>query len=228
MKIGSILKTSLIDYPGNVSSVIFFQGCPWRCEYCHNPELVNAEEMGEPLSVNAVTRELLNHRSHVPAVTLTGGEPTLQTGLIPWMQQLKKAGFKIKLDTNGHYPQRLSRILQECPPDYLAMDIKTDRHAYHALVKKRSIRYVTESIDLIANSGIEHEFRTTVVEDYHLPSRMLRLFELVPQKSPYYLQGFIPSEKMVGSWQHYAPTTPKYLEKMKALAIDFGLTTRLR
>ena len=228
MKIGAVLKTSLIDYPGNVSSVVFFQGCPWRCEYCHNPELVKIEEMGTPLSVNAVMRDLVNRRSKVPAVTLTGGEPTLQPGLSAWINQLKQAGFRIKLDTNGHYPQRLHRIIEESPPDYVAMDIKTDSHAYNALVKKRSVRYVEESIGIVADSGIEHEFRTTVVEDYHLPSRMLRLFEMVPKSSLYFLQGFIPSEKMVGSWQHYPPTSAKYLEKIREMAIDYGLDAHVR
>ena len=228
MKIGSVLKTSLIDYPGHVSSVVFFQGCPWRCEYCHNPELVKLEEMGPPLSVNAVIRDLVNRRSKVPAVTLTGGEPTLQPGLTAWISQLKQAGFKVKLDTNGYYPKRLDRILKESPPDYIAMDIKTDYHGYNALVKKRSVHYVADSIGIVANSGIEHEFRTTVVEDYHLPSRMLRLFEMVPKSSPYYLQGFIPSEKMVGSWQHYPPTSARYLKKIQTMAIDNGLDARVR
>lgn len=228
MKIGSVLKTSLIDFPGEVSSVVFFQGCPWRCEYCHNPELVIPGEMTAPLSVNAVMRDLLNRRSQVPAVTLTGGEPIMQPGLIGWMLQLKQAGFKIKLDTNGHYPKRLLKILQESPPDYIAMDVKTDYKAYNTLVKKRSVHHVADSIGIISRSGILHEFRTTVVEDYHLPSRMLRIFELVPKSSPYYLQGFTPSEKMVGSWQHYAPTSATYLEKVRNMAVAFGLNAFIR
>ena len=228
MKIASYLKTSLIDYPGEVSSVLFLQGCPWRCEYCHNPELVLPEQMQPRLSTDAVVRSLLNYRSKISAITITGGEPTTQPNLVKWMKLFRESGFKIKLDTNGNYPRRLEKILQEAPPDFIAMDVKTDAKSYLKLVKHRCSDSILTSISLIETSGIEHEFRTTVVEDYHLPSRMQRLFEMIPSSSPYILQGFIPSDKMVGTWRDYAATSSAYLEHTLKAAIAFGLKASLR
>jgi pyruvate formate lyase activating enzyme len=164
MRIGGLQKFSLIDYPGRISAIVFTQGCNFRCPYCHNPELVDPVQYGPVLPEEEVISFLEKRRGKLDAVTMTGGEPTLQPDLDRFLQEIKKMGYLIKLDTNGSMPDTLERLIHAGLVDYLAMDVKGPLKKYGQIagteVQTRKIR---KSIALIANSGIDHEFRTTVV-----------------------------------------------------------------
>ncbi|MCX5829703.1 MAG: anaerobic ribonucleoside-triphosphate reductase activating protein, partial [Deltaproteobacteria bacterium] len=122
MKIGGLQKVSLIDYPGKVGAVVFTQGCNFRCPYCHNPELVNPTLFREPIPEEDILAFLKTRRGKLDAVTVTGGEPTLQEGLSSFLQQIKDLGFLVKIDTNGSLPAMIGILLEKGLVDYFAMD----------------------------------------------------------------------------------------------------------
>lgn len=122
MKINHIIGTSFIDYPKEISMVVFTKGCNMRCPYCHNKELEEEELI---YTTEDVLSFLKKRKGLVDAITISGGEPTLQEGLVAFCRQLKMLKVKIKLDTNGSNPSVLEQLIEEDLLDYVAMDIKT-------------------------------------------------------------------------------------------------------
>lgn len=168
MKIGGFQKFSLIDYPGLVSAVIFTRGCNLRCPYCHNPELVLPERFEKTVDAEYIVDFLGNRTGKIDSVTITGGEPSLQKGLIPFINRIKKLEFKIKLDTNGTFPEIIEKILNENLVDFIAMDIKAPYSSYsHISGVFVDTDFITKSICSILNSGIDYQFRTTIVPGLH-------------------------------------------------------------
>jgi pyruvate formate lyase activating enzyme len=168
LKIGGLQKFSLIDYPGKISTVIFTQGCNLRCPYCHNPELVLPEEFNNTINPDYVIDILKSRIGKIDCVTVTGGEPTIQENLLPFLNRIKNLNLKIKLDTNGTFTERIREILINNLVDFIAMDIKAPCSVYNKLsgvpVNTDSI---CESIDCIINSGVNYQFRTTLVPGLH-------------------------------------------------------------
>ena len=164
MKIGGLQKISLIDYPGRISAIVFTQGCNFRCPYCHNPELVDPAQYGPILPEEEVISFLEKRRGKLEAVTVTGGEPTLQPDLDRFLHEIKGMGYLTKVDTNGSMPDVLERLIRGRLVDYLAMDVKGPLKKYGQIAgTKVQTQKIRKSIELITASGIEHEFRTTVV-----------------------------------------------------------------
>ena len=195
MKTAYVQKTSFIDYPGRISAIVFTQGCNFRCPYCHNPELVVPERYCETIYPEDVFSYLEKRRGKLDAVVITGGEPTLQARLIPFMQRIKTMGFLVKLDTNGSRPQVLREAIAKEIPDYIAMDIKAPWDKY-ALVAGSlvNITDIKDSIDLVMNSGIPYEFRTTLVKTLLEPDDVMSIGKLIRGSSLYVLQKFVSSK----------------------------------
>jgi pyruvate formate lyase activating enzyme len=133
MKIGGLQKFSLLDYPGKISAVVFTQGCNFRCPYCHNPELVDPERFQECIPEDEIFAFLETRRGKLEAVTVTGGEPTIQNGLSSFVRRIKDMGFMVKLDTNGSRPEVLEELIRHKLIDYIAMDIKAPLEKYEAV-----------------------------------------------------------------------------------------------
>ena len=162
MRIGGLLKFSLIDYPGKVAAVVFTAGCNYRCPYCHNPELVLPELFHAPLAVEEVLSFLAKRQGQLQGVVVTGGEPTLHEDLPGLLQKIKALGFLVKLDTNGSRPEVLRDLLERRLVDYIAMDIKSSPETYcKAAGVQADIPSVAESVRIIRGSGVDHQFRTT-------------------------------------------------------------------
>lgn len=192
MKIGGLQKFSLIDYPGRISAIVFTQGCNFRCPYCHNPELVDPAQYGPILPEEEVISFLEKRRGKLDAVTVTGGEPTLQTDLERFLQQIKKMGYLVKVDTNGSNPTILERLIRGRWVDYLALDVKGPLHKYGQIAKaKVDTAKIRRSIELIASSGIEHEFRTTVVRSQLDKEDLIATAKLL-KRGLYVLQPYVP------------------------------------
>jgi pyruvate formate lyase activating enzyme len=153
MNIGGYIKSSLIDFPGTISCVVFTQGCNFHCPYCHNPDLVPMNRgKNELISSDSVFSFLERRKGLLDGVVVSGGEPTLQKGLVDFLRRVKAMGFRVKLDTNGSRPQVLRVLFAENLVDYVAMDIKTspDRYAPD-LWDRVSPEILKESISLIAD-----------------------------------------------------------------------------
>ncbi len=160
LQIGGFTRLSCTDYPGLLSAVVFCQGCPWRCSYCHNPHLLNASNAA-PLEWRDIERFLERRRGLLDAVVFSGGEPTAQPGIAGAMRAARDRGFRVGLHTAGIYPRRLRDLLPLC--DWVGMDIKAPFDAYAATTGVRNSGHPAYvSTQLVLASGVEHEFRTTV------------------------------------------------------------------
>ena len=195
MVIGGFQRFSLIDYPGKICAIIFTQGCNFRCPYCHNPELVNARRPQHPIPEEDVFSFLKKRRNKLDAVVITGGEPILQVDLLEFLEKIKTMGYLIKLDTNGSDPRVIEKIIDRRLADYLAMDVKAPLEKYQEITNS-NIDYdeIKQSIRLIMHSGIDYEFRTTIVKSQLSEENILEIGKLIRGAKLYVLQRFVPSK----------------------------------
>ncbi len=197
MKIGGLQKLSLIDYPEKISAVIFTQGCNFRCPYCHNPQLVGVKLHQPCLEAKDLVRFVEIRRGGLDAVVITGGEPSLQEDLIPFIMDIRKLGFAVKLDTNGSRPRVLERLLRDGLVDFIAMDVKAPFEKYPDVVRapleKDNLR---ESIRLVIGAKIPHEFRTTAAASLLMPEDILTIAREIGGAKRYTLQRFQPGQTL--------------------------------
>ena len=192
MKFGGFQPFTLSDFPGRTAAVVFTQGCNLRCPFCHNGALLTCDPHHKNLlSEDEILSFLRGRKGKLDGFVVTGGEPTLQPGLIPFLRKVRALGYQIKLDTNGTRPEVIVAVQLEGLVDYIAMDLKAPLDEYGRLTGTDvCVRSIEKSIDIIANSGIEHEFRTTVVEALLSPGDLAVIRAAVPKGSPYKLQNF--------------------------------------
>jgi pyruvate formate lyase activating enzyme len=198
VRIGGLNSFSLSDFPGRVAAVVFTQGCNFRCPYCHNGSLIPMNPSTfEMISQEEIFMFLEKRRTQLSGVVVSGGEPTLQPDLSEFFRRIGSMGYQIKLDTNGSHPEVLAELLMQGLVDFIAMDIKAPFTIYDRITgvcapKER----LEKSIELIARSGIDHEFRTTVVGPL-LSERDLDIIkEMVPHGSRHRFQEFRPENAL--------------------------------
>jgi pyruvate formate lyase activating enzyme len=159
LQVGGLTPLTTTDYPGKLAAVVFCQGCPWRCGYCHNPHLISRACDGE--GWHGVESFLLRRQGLLDAVVFSGGEPTLQSGLFEACTAVREMGFKVGLHTAGPYPERLEKLLPVL--DWVGMDIKAPFSAYDRITRTPgSAARARESLSLLLDSGVEYEVRTTL------------------------------------------------------------------
>ncbi|MDF1591538.1 MAG: anaerobic ribonucleoside-triphosphate reductase activating protein [Desulfobacterales bacterium] len=166
MIFGGLQKSSLIDYPGKISCVLFTTGCNFSCPYCHNPQLARGcMDDATTLDEQTVYGFLERRKGFLEGVVISGGEPTLQSDLAAVCEKIKQMGYPVKLDTNGSRPQVIKRLLDDALVDYIAMDIKTDPFSYNPLIQKDfNPSSLLESIRLVMSATVEYEFKTTCIK----------------------------------------------------------------
>ena len=200
MKIHGLAKLTLLDYPGHVACTVFLASCDFRCPYCHNFEL--AEGNAEPVMEDEELLAFLKKRiGLLDGVAITGGEPCLHVGLPDLIKKIRQLGFAIKLDTNGTHPKMLRNLTCQGLVDYVAMDIKNSPAKYAqtaGLCTKPDqspddsfpLSAIYESITILMKSGVDYEFRTTVVKEYHEASDFEEIGKMIKGAKNYYLQCF--------------------------------------
>lgn len=195
MMIGGFQPFSCVDFPGKTCAIVFTSGCNFRCPYCHNPELVLPKRYAKLIDEKAIFRFLEMRKGLLDGVCVTGGEPTIQPDLPEFLARIRSMGFSVKLDTNGGRPEMLRRILDERLADYLAMDVKAPPDKYRTIVGFAiAPETIRTSIRMIIDSGIEHEFRTTVVSSLTSLDDLLAIGHEIRGAQRYYLQRFVPSK----------------------------------
>ena len=208
MLILGLNKTTLLDYPGRVAATVFTGGCNFRCPFCHNGGLVLEPSAGDAFSEEEILAFLMKRKKILKGVCITGREPTLQADLPEFIRKLKEIGYQVKLDTNGYAPQVLERLLDEKLLDYVAMDIKNCREKYVMTVGMSGkedcfqINRIEQSVELLKHSGIDYEFRTTVVKELHDKQDILRIAEWIKDCPRYFLQQFKENENIICEGYH--------------------------
>ena len=216
MRIGGLQKVTLIDYPGKIGATVFTQGCNFRCPYCHNPELVDPDQYGELVPEEEALSFLEKRRGKLDAVTVTGGEPTIHKDLDRFLKTLKRMGYLVKVDTNGSNPDALERLINGSLVDYLAMDVKGPLKKYAAVASVNvDTAQIARSIELILSSGVEHEFRTTVVRSQLAPRDLRSIAALIKKARLYVLQPFVPTKTLDRSFLSAASYSPQELSTIQ-------------
>jgi len=254
--LGGLQKTTLIDFPGKVACTVFTVGCNFGCPFCHNRDLVNPNlfrESGLKQLKEAEFFAFLKERKKLlDGVCITGGEPTVQPDLPEFTQKIKKIGYLVKLDTNGSNPQILKKLIDDRLIDYVAMDIKSDFDSYLWTIKLKAqnskrkattqdlkiLDKIKESIRLILQSGINYEFRTTVVPTLHTEESLIRLakqlktlitnYKLLITDFVWFLQPFRPQNCLDKKFLQIKPYSNKEMKKLTQALKTVLPATKLR
>lgn len=201
MRIGGLQKLTLLDYPNHVSCTVFTAGCNMKCPFCHNRDLVFIPENFEFYNPESIFEYLRKRQGTLDAVAITGGEPLLQPGLRDFIMEVRKLGFKVKLDTNGYYPDKLKKLVDEGLIDYVAMDVKAPLPKYPVTVGLPESGFHTEqiqkSIQYLLSGTVDYEFRTTVVREFHTKEDLVAIAKMIKGCKHYYLQQFVDSGRCI-------------------------------
>ena len=199
MKISGLQKLTLLDYPGKMACTVFTYGCNFRCPFCHNALLVT-EENSDNISEDEFFSFLKKRQGILDGVCISGGEPTLQKDLAEFIRKVKAMGYAVKLDTNGSQPQVLRELAEEKLLDYVAMDIKNSPAKYSLTCGcEVDMVPIKESISVIMESGLPHEFRTTTVRELHSAEDFSEIADWLKGDSRYFLQHFEDSGNLIGT-----------------------------
>lgn len=231
MQIHGLNKTTLLDYPEHVAATIFCGGCNFRCPFCHNSDLVLNPSRQPCIDEEEIFNFLKKRKKILSGVCITGGEPTLQPDLKPFIRKVKELGYLVKLDTNGYKPEVVKELVSEGLLDYIAMDVKSGESGYsHASgVSNLTIDKIKASIDFIMNSGIQYEFRTTVVKGIHDRADFEEIGNLIKGCESYFLQNYVDNEHVIErgfagfskeELQEFADIVSPFVEKVSLRGID--------
>ena len=197
MRIYGLQKMTLLDYPGRVACTVFLSGCDMRCPFCHNSEL--AEGKAEAVMDESELMAFLRRRQGLlDGVAVTGGEPLLREETLELLRRIRDLGYPVKLDTNGTHPERLRRAAEEGLIQYCAMDLKNspDRYAETAGLPVIPLDRVRESAAFLMEGGIDYEFRTTVVREFHDADSFRAMGAWIHGARRYALQQFTDRESV--------------------------------
>lgn len=199
MKIHGYSQLTLLDYPGKLACTIFTGNCNFRCPFCHNASLVLRHQNQPTLDEEKILEHLRSRKNMLEGICVTGGEPTISADLPEFLEKLRKTGLLIKLDTNGTNPDMVKDIIDHKLIDYIAMDIKASPSNYAAAVGLGSISMdkIFASAELIMNSGLDYEFRTTVVDGLHSADDFKHIGKWIAGCKAYYLQQYKDSGDLI-------------------------------
>ena len=189
MKISGFDKLTLLNYPDKVACTIFTSGCNLRCPFCHNSGLVTNNY--NEISFDSIYEYLKKRVGILDGVCITGGEPLIHADIKDYIKKIKDLGYLVKIDTNGCNPKLLKELIDLKLVDYLAMDIKNIYSKYDITSGvKVNIDNIKKSISIIENSGIDYEFRTTIVKEFHSTQDIKEILSYISSNSNYYIQNF--------------------------------------
>ena len=227
MNIQGLQKMTLLDFPGKVACTAFLGGCDFRCPFCHNAQLLDGSAETVMTDKDLLTF-LEKRKGLLDGVAITGGEPTLRPELPELLAKIRTMGFAVKLDTNGNHPEVLRRILGEGLADYVAMDIKNSPERYGETVgiPGFDVGNIEKSMTILKMSGVDHEFRTTVVRELHDENSFRAIGPWIAGAEHYFLQCFTDRDTVPFRGLH-APEKDE-LERFADLVRPFVRDVRIR
>ncbi len=226
-------KTTLLDYPGKLACSVFTGNCNFRCVFCQNSSLVLEPEKEPTISDREVLEHIKKRKHILQGVCVSGGEPTLDPGLREFLTAIKETGLPVKLDTNGYEPETLRALINDGLIDMVAMDIKSDLDGYAEIagLDRFDPERIKESAKLLMESGIEYEFRTTVVKEYFTVKTAHGIGEWLKGAKALYLQDFRDSDGVMVPGLHgfegekliqFRDILRQYIEKVEIRGTDAG------
>ncbi len=229
MKVFGLQKLTLLDYPGNVAATVFTAGCNMRCPFCHNASLVENINPKDEVGEAAVFDLLKKRKGILDGICITGGEPMLHDGLASFIKQVKDMGYKVKLDTNGSFPNKLEELLNEGLLDYVAVDIKNSKEKYSITTGMQNFdtSLIDKTISLLKNSNIDYEFRTTVLKNFHTVDDIKAIALWIKGSKAYYLQNFVDTGMLL-SKDKLEPLDKENLNNMLNTAKNYVSKCELR
>lgn len=237
MIIGGLQKTTLIDFPGKLACTVFLSGCNFYCPWCYSPELVLPEKIKKQpkISEKEFFKFLESKQGLLEGVVVCGGEPTLNKDLPEFIKKIKKMGFSVKLDTNGSNPEMLKDLIAKKLVDYVAMDVKVPPGPKLKSKNKKLkniYKYekeIEESVEILKNSNIDFEFRTTVVPGIHTKEDFIEIAKWIGEQDvKYYLQNFRPEKTLDPEFEKIKPYPQEYLLEIKKEISSFFKTCEVR
>lgn len=204
MVIQGLQKLTLLDYPGKVACTIFTAGCNFRCPFCHNASLVIDTYKNQEIPEEELFSFLKKRTGVLDGVCVTGGEPLIQQGIEDLLLKIKELGYAVKLDTNGSFPDKLRRLVEQGLVDYVAMDIKNSQESYGKTIgiEEYDIENVNRSVQYLLRGNVPYEFRTTVVQELHRRSDFESIGRWIEGAQHYYLQQFVDSGDIIQPGLH--------------------------
>ena len=199
MKFGGLQKLTLLDYPDKVAATVFTVGCNFRCPFCHNFSLVcgNSDKL-ELLTQEEILQFLKKRRNVLEGVCVTGGEPLIQPDIEQFLRNVREMGYKIKLDTNGAFPDKLKSLIEQGLVDYVAMDVKNSKEAYGKTVGCIvDLTAIEQSVELLKSGVVDYEFRTTVTATFHTEATINAMAQWLSGAKRLYLQQFVDSGDLI-------------------------------
>ena len=222
-------KLTLLDYPGKVACTLFTKGCNFRCPFCHNASLVVRADEQQMYTNDEILAFLRKRQGILDGVAITGGEPTLMSGLYDFIAQVKDMGYSVKLDSNGTRPDVLKKLILNGLVDYVAMDIKNspEKYAYTCgLPENYDLSKIEESKNLLMEGRVDFEFRTTVAKPFHTEEDFFKIGEWLKGSEKYFLQQFKDSGDIIG--QEISSFNEREMEKFLNVLLPFVPNTQLR
>jgi pyruvate formate lyase activating enzyme len=211
-------QMSLVDWDGMVATTLYLSGCNFRCPYCHNSQLVLFPDKYESIPIDEILTYVREHDDFLDGAVVTGGEPCARREVFDLAKVLKAEGMKVKLDTNGSFPDVIAALIDEELIDYVAMDIKAplDFESYSrsaGITDRRAFDRVKDSIDLLLEGRIDYEFRMTVVPALHRPSDLQQVAEQLKGAARFVIQNYVPRDTIDPSFLDEAPYDPERLDE---------------
>jgi pyruvate formate lyase activating enzyme len=229
MKLGGLQETSLLDYPGKISAIVWTVGCNFRCPFCYNTNMVYEES--DILPIDHVLTFLDERKGKLDALSITGGEPLLHKDLGEFIKKVKMKGFLVKLDTNGSFPHRLQSLLDEELVDYVSMDVKAPLEKYDQLAGVHvDTDQIKQSIKIIVENAPDYEFKTTMIPGLLEKNDVTEITSFIKGAKRYYLQQWKMDVPLLNDELRVKtkPFSKKDFLEMKQLAAPFVETCEIR
>ncbi|MGM0623169.1 MAG: anaerobic ribonucleoside-triphosphate reductase activating protein [Campylobacterota bacterium] len=196
--IEDITPFTMLDFKGYTSAIVWFCGCNMRCGYCYNPEIVHSRGK---ISFDAALKFLQSRKKLLNGVVLSGGEPTLYPKLGEFALEVKQMGYKIKLDTNGTKPQAVQKLLESQVIDFVSLDYKAPQYKFKEVTKLKQNDFfkVLQTVQLLQNSGISYEVRTTVHGQLLNSEDIIKIIDDLKKfdyDKTFYIQNFLESNNL--------------------------------
>ena len=217
-EIKGFLETSFLDWPGKICSVLFLSHCNFRCPYCHNHPLIFQPDQYPSIPMEEILSCLRSYGDWIDGVCLTGGEPTLHVDLPLLIQEIRREGFLVKLDTNGSNPQMLEDLIETRQIDFVSMDVKAplDPFSYRRSAGLPiNLNLVLRSIEILKRGEVEYGFRMTVVPGLHKEEDIRSLGSQLRVGPRLVLQNFNPENPLDPSLKKTLPYHLQVLREME-------------